>query len=83
MESPFIQDWLFAHASRRPEAPAVATPTVRLSYGELAARVDALSAQLASSGVRQGDRVLVALPNSPATVVACLAVLVIVKGMHP
>jgi acyl-CoA synthetase (AMP-forming)/AMP-acid ligase II len=74
MDSPFIQDWLFEHAARRPEAPAVATPTVRLSYGELAARVEALAAQLAASGVRRGDRVLAALPNSPATVVASLAV---------
>jgi acyl-CoA synthetase (AMP-forming)/AMP-acid ligase II len=52
----------------------VATPTARLSYGELAARVEALSAQLAAGGVRPGDRVLTSLPNSPATVVASLAV---------
>ena len=74
MKSPFIQDWLLDHASRRPEAPAVATLTVRLSYGELAARVEALAAQLAAGGIRQGDRVLVALPNTAATVVASLAV---------
>jgi acyl-CoA synthetase (AMP-forming)/AMP-acid ligase II len=74
MDSPFIHDWLFEHAALRPDAPAVATPTMRLAYGELAARVQALSAQLAAAGVRQGDRILAALPNTPATVVASLAV---------
>ncbi|MBK9519485.1 MAG: acyl--CoA ligase [Anaeromyxobacter sp.] len=74
MESPFIHDWLFEHAARRPGAPAVATPTTRLSYGELAERVRALASQLAAAGIRPGDRVLAALPNTPATVVASLAV---------
>ena len=73
-ESPFIHEWLFAHAERRPEAPAVATPTLRLTYGDLADRVRALAAHLAAAGVRPGDRVLAALPNTPATVVASLAV---------
>ena len=74
MESPFIHEWLFEHAARRPDAPAVATPTARLSYGELAERTRALAGQLAAAGVRRGDRVLAALPNTPATVVASLAV---------
>ncbi len=67
-------EWLLAHAERRPDAPAVATPTQRLTYGDLAQRVLALAAHLSASGVRGGDRVLVALPNTPATVVASLAV---------
>jgi acyl-CoA synthetase (AMP-forming)/AMP-acid ligase II len=74
MESPFLQDWLFGHAERRPEAPAVATPTERLSYGDLAQRVRALAGHLAATGVGPGDRVLLALPNSPATVVVGLAI---------
>jgi acyl-CoA synthetase (AMP-forming)/AMP-acid ligase II len=73
-DSPFIHAWLLEHAGRRPEAPAVATPTLRLSYGELAARVQALAGHLSARGVRAGDRVLVALPNVPAAVVAPLAV---------
>ena len=52
----------------------MATPSVRLSYGQLAERVRALAGHLAAAGVAPGDRVLLALPNSPATVVAGLAV---------
>lgn len=74
MKSVFLHDWLFVHAGERPDAPAVATATTRLSYGELAERVRAFAAQIAADGVREGDRVLLALPNSPATVVAALAV---------
>ncbi len=74
METPFLHEWLFRHAERRPDAPAVATPDTRLTYGELAARVRALADQLAASGVRPRDRVLLALPNAPATIVAGLAV---------
>jgi acyl-CoA synthetase (AMP-forming)/AMP-acid ligase II len=51
----------------------VATPTARLSYGALAERVRALAGHLAAAGVRVGDRVVLALPNAPATVVAGLA----------
>lgn len=52
----------------------MATPLVRLSYGDLARSVEALAGHLAARGVRSGDRVLVALPNVPATVVAGLAI---------
>lgn len=74
MTSPFLPDWLFFHADRRPEAPAVAMPAVRLSYGDLAGRVRALAGHLAARGLSPGDRVLVALPNVAAMVVAGLAV---------
>jgi acyl-CoA synthetase (AMP-forming)/AMP-acid ligase II len=74
MQTPFLSDWLEAHAERDPAAPAVATPTVRLSYGDLAARVRTLAAHLSGSGLSAGDRVILALPNTPATVVAGLAV---------
>ena len=74
VKSPYLHDWLSFHAERRPEAPAVATPSARLSYGDLAERVRALAGHFASSGVRPGDRVLLALPNAPATAVAGLAV---------
>lgn len=71
--SPFMHDWLFAHAERRPEAPAVATPALRVTYGELVDRVRALAGHLAASGVKRGDHVVVALPNGVATVAASLA----------
>ncbi len=73
MNSPFISDWVLTHAERTPEAPAVATPDVRLSYGELADRVRRLAEALAASGVVPGERVLVALPNLAATAVVELA----------
>jgi acyl-CoA synthetase (AMP-forming)/AMP-acid ligase II len=74
VQSGFVHDWLFFHARERPDAPAVATPNTRLSYSELAERVRAFAAQLAAGGVRSGARVLLALPNTPATVVAGLAI---------
>ena len=74
MKSPFLHDWMLEHAQARPGAPAVATPSVRLTYGELAERVQALAGHLAGAGVRPGDRILLALPNVAATVVAGLAV---------
>lgn len=72
--SPLLHEWLLEHAARRPEAPALATPALRLGYGEVAERVAALAAHLHAAGVRKGDRVLAALPNTPATVIASLAV---------
>jgi long-chain acyl-CoA synthetase len=74
MDSPFLHHWLFHHAARTPEAPAVATTAWALSYGELASRVRALAGHLAATGVEPGSRVLVSLPNCPAAVVAGLAV---------
>ncbi len=73
-ESPFLHEWVFFHADRRPDAPAIATPETRLSYGELAERVRALAGRLAAAGVAPGDRVLLSLPNVPAAVVAGLAI---------
>jgi len=72
--SPFLHDWLFFHSERTPDAPAVSTPTMRLSYGELGDRVRTLAGHLAASSIGPGDRVLIALPNAPATVVTGLAV---------
>ncbi|HEY6004440.1 MAG TPA: AMP-binding protein, partial [Anaeromyxobacter sp.] len=72
--SPLLHEWLLEHAARRPEAPALATPALRLAYGEVAERVGDLAAHLHAAGVRRGDRVLAALPNTPATVIASLAV---------
>ncbi len=72
-DTPFLADWLLFHAERAPDAPAVASPAARLSYQELASRVRALAAHLSGRGIGPGSRVLLALPNTPATVVAGLA----------
>lgn len=74
MITPYLHDWVFAHAAATPDAPAVASRTARLSYRELADRTRALAARLLADGVRPGERVLVSLPNTPAAVVASLAI---------
>lgn len=74
MKSPFISDWVLEHARETPDAPAVSTPEHALTYGQLAARMQAFAGALQARGVGQGDRVVIALPNSGASVVAGLAV---------
>jgi acyl-CoA synthetase (AMP-forming)/AMP-acid ligase II len=74
LRSPAMCDWVFEHARRDPDAPAVDSPDHRLSYGLLARRVAACSDALRRSGVRPGDKVVLALPNVPAAVVLALAV---------
>lgn len=69
-----MADWLFAHADRAPDAPAVGSPTARLTYGDLADRVRVLAGHLAGAGIGTQSRVLLALPNTPATVAAGLAI---------
>jgi acyl-CoA synthetase (AMP-forming)/AMP-acid ligase II len=66
--------WLLDHAGRRPDAPALDGPAVRLSYGTLASRVLALAADLRGAGVGPGRRVVVALPHEPLAAIAILAV---------
>ena len=73
MSTPFLSDWLEIHARRDPDALAIATPDRRLTYGALAARVRELASVLAADGVVPGQRVIVALPNTIASVVADLA----------
>jgi acyl-CoA synthetase (AMP-forming)/AMP-acid ligase II len=46
---------------------------IRVSYGELRRQVQDLAAALAAVGIRRGDRVGMALPNSLSTIVAFLA----------
>ena len=51
-------------AERTPDATAVIEPGNTISYGELELRANAIAVELAAAGVRAGDRVVVALPNS-------------------
>jgi acyl-coenzyme A synthetase/AMP-(fatty) acid ligase len=62
------------HASETPDAPAIATPTIRLNYAQLARRMLEFAATLRAQGLSAGDRIVVSLPNSAAAVVASLAV---------
>ncbi|HVY29627.1 MAG TPA: class I adenylate-forming enzyme family protein [Polyangiaceae bacterium] len=74
MSSPAVCDWVVAHARRSPDAPAIDSPQHRLSYAALAERIGALAHELGAMGIGPGDRVLVLLPNLPATVVVSLAI---------
>lgn len=72
--SPFVFEWVFSHASERPEAPAVGTPAGWTGYGELATAVRRLGRGLVERGVGPDSFVVLALPASAASVAAALAV---------
>lgn len=72
--SPFAHDWVLRHAATTPEAPAISTRATSLDHRAVAERMLAFAGQLRAQGVGRGDRVLVALPNGPAMVIASLAV---------
>lgn len=73
MTTPFAFDWVHHAAQHRPETPALGSPEGWLSYAALDKRVRALAAVLRAQGLQAGERVLIALPNGPAPVVASLA----------
>jgi fatty-acyl-CoA synthase len=62
-----IGSWPWRRARMLPDAIALRQGGASLTYGELARRVDALAAGLASLGVRNGDRVAYLGPNDIAT----------------
>ncbi|WP_143532263.1 non-ribosomal peptide synthetase [Saccharothrix sp. ALI-22-I] len=61
-------------ATRVPTAPALLSAAGAVTHAELADRARVLGEHLAASGVGVGDLVLVALPKSPAQLVAVLGV---------
>src|SRR5690554_6885747 len=64
-----MTDALLTAADRRPEHEAVVTAEERLSYAELRKRSARFAALLTESGVQRGDRVVLFMDNSAATVV--------------
>lgn len=62
-------------AAEAPDAPAVVTETTTLSYQELNTKANRLARMVLAAGAVPGARVGVALPRSPAAIVAFLAVL--------
>jgi long-chain acyl-CoA synthetase len=70
--APVVAD-ILAHASRRPDAPAVTDPSRRLSFGELARATERTAAALRAEGVEAGDRVGLVSENSTDYLVAALA----------
>ena len=61
--SPFVLPHL--HALHSPERPALVAGSLRLSYGELDARINRLAHGLHSLGIGPGDRVAMMLHNGP------------------
>jgi long-chain acyl-CoA synthetase len=68
-----ILDYVSDYARLRPHARALIFKGRTLSYGDLDAQSDAFAAALADSGVAEGDRVALLLPNCPQFVIAELA----------
>lgn len=60
-------------AQRYPDVPALHFGEQRWTYGELLTLVNRLAGGMAQRGVRRGDRVVMALPNSPDYVLCFLA----------
>jgi len=61
-------------ARRSPEKTAIVCGSVRMSYGELDARVKGLSCGLSEMGIRPNDCVAILLPNSLEFVVSFFAI---------
>ncbi|MGY4505111.1 acyl-CoA synthetase (AMP-forming)/AMP-acid ligase II [Bradyrhizobium sp. GM24.11] len=66
-----LYDALVCAARDRPSHPATVFYGASLSYAELRERADALAGFLQHAcGVKRGDRVMIALQNSPQYVIA-------------
>ena len=61
--------------ARTPDAPALSSGSVTLTYAELEAAAASLRARLAAAGIGRGDRVGIALPRGVDMVVGVLATL--------
>lgn len=75
MVSTSIQEGFAAQARRTPDAVAVSSDEVALTYRELDERANRLAHRLLQSGVGPQDPVAVLMERSPDTVVAILAAL--------
>jgi crotonobetaine/carnitine-CoA ligase len=69
-----LRDVLERHARERPEQVAVAFPGGEAwSYAELRSRIRRVAAALQADGVRQGEHVVVWLPNGAEALLCCWA----------
>jgi acyl-CoA synthetase (AMP-forming)/AMP-acid ligase II len=81
-----IHDLLASHAAAIPDATGAVDGEVRLSYGELAARVDAIARALIAAGIGPGDRVATMVPPSLEfwlTYLASVSVGAVWMGLNP
>jgi bile acid-coenzyme A ligase len=60
-------------AGQKPNAPAITCENVTLSWSELHKRTNRMARGMAARGVKLGDFVTIALPNSVAFIEACYA----------
>jgi long-chain acyl-CoA synthetase len=70
-----ISSYLFDTAQHCPEATALVCEGQRFTYATLAKRATSLAGYLVSHGLRQGDRVVIFLDNSPEAVIAIFGTL--------
>ena len=75
MSAPGLYRLLERSASRVPDAPAVVMEEVVWSYRELLSRAERCSDQLASLGVKAGDRVGMMLQKCPDSIAAIFGIL--------
>ncbi|HEX3969767.1 MAG TPA: class I adenylate-forming enzyme family protein [Stellaceae bacterium] len=68
-----LSDSIFAVAETRPDAPALIENNVTLGYGALARLIAGATVYLRDLGIREGDRVGVALTNSIEHLILMLA----------
>src|SRR5215472_8226154 len=65
-----VEDW----AARQPDRPALVSDVERLSYRELAARINHYARWTLSSGIKRGDTVCLIMPTRPDYVAAWLGI---------
>src|ERR1700690_3972221 len=68
-----VFELLTRHAKDRPDKVAYWDASRSVTYSELTRRTAAIAAGLSRSGVREGDRVAIYLPNGVDWIEACLA----------
>ena len=74
LENPISIAAALARVARtKPDAPAVITDEVTLSWRDLDLRTNRMARGMAAKGVKFGDFVTIALPNSAAFIEACYA----------
>jgi cyclohexanecarboxylate-CoA ligase len=69
-----LHGWLSGHAKARPDALALQSDDVTITFMQLHERVEALAAGLYALGIRPGDVVAVQLPNNHEFVLTYLAI---------
>jgi len=65
-----VEDW----AARQPDRPALVSDTGRLSYRELAERINRYARWALSAGIKRGDTVCLIMPTRPDYVAAWLGI---------